>query len=297
MFMGCGIDKLVLLCVFINKLFLKLAREQGVRKWGYNHVIDLRQTDHNLPIILYCDGMRDGRHKLEVVGVGRIGHARTLKILREVIGHLSNARIYRIDFCVDLPGVSVWSLAQISYLGPSQNFQIYRNRTGDSVYLQRSKAKTILLYDKKRRLRAEHDPRATMYASGDELTRIEIQFKGAGVPFKKLRDIHWYADINLLSGLKFRRLVSSSNHKKPLRAMAAAHLATQIEDFGLHAALKQFPSSHRAYIEKLFLEDVDGDEAPDIRRRMRKAIQDWLEDRIRFPSPLFARASIRHDRD
>jgi hypothetical protein len=281
--MSCGIDKLVLLCVFISKLFLQLAREQGVRKWGYGHVIDLRQTDHKLPIILYCDGMRDGRHKVEVVGVARLGQSRTLKILKEVIGHSSGARIYRIDFCVDLPGVSVWSLAQICYVGPSQNFQIYRNRTGDSVYLQRSKAKTILLYDKKRRLRAEHDPRATMYASGDELTRIEIQFKGAGVPFKKLRDIHRYSDLNLLSGLKFRRLVSSSNHKKPLRAMAAAHLATQIEDFGLHAALKQFPSAQRAYFKKLFLKDVDGREVPDIRGRMKKSVQDWLDDRIRHP--------------
>jgi hypothetical protein len=65
--------------------------------------------------------------------------------------------------------------------------------------------------------------------------------------------------------------------------MAAAYLANQIEDFGLHAALKRFPSSPRAYIKKLFLEDVDGGEAPDIRRRMRKGIVDWLEDRIRFP--------------
>jgi hypothetical protein len=281
--MSGGIDKLVLLSDEIDEEFLNLAREQGVRKWSYNHVIDLRQTDHNLPIILYCDGMRDGRHKLEVVGVGRIGQARTLKILKKVIGHLSNARIYRIDCCVDLPGVSVWGLAQICYVGPSQNYQIYRSRTGDSVYVQRSKSKTIVLYDKKRRLRAEHDPRAAMYDPGEELTRIEVQLKGAGVPFRKLRHIHRYADVDLLSSLKLRRIVSSSDHKKPLRAMAAAHLANQIEDFGLQAALKRFPSSHRAYIEKLFLEDVDGGEAPDIRRRMRKAIQDWLEDRIRFP--------------
>jgi hypothetical protein len=278
-----GIDKLVLLCVFISELFLRLAREQGVRKWGYNHVIDLRQTDHNLPIILYCDGMRDGRHKLEVVGVARIGHACTLQILKKVIGHLSNARIYRIDCCVDLLGVSVWDLAQICYVGRSQNYQIYRSRTGDSVYIQRSTAKTILLYDKKRRLRAEHDPQAAMYGPGDELTRLEIQLKGAGVPFKKVRHIHRYADINLLSGLKLRCIVASSNHKKPFHTMAAAHLANQIVDFGLHATLKRYPSSHRAYIEKLFLEDVDGGEVPDLRLHLKRSIEDWLEDRIRFP--------------
>lgn len=227
--------------------------------------------------------MRDGCHKLEVVDVGHIGQTRTLQILKKVIGHLSNARIYRIDFCVDLPGVSVWDLAQICYVGPSQNYQVYRSRTGDSVYLQRSNAKTIVLYDRKLRLRAEHDPRAGMYGPGDELTRIEVQLKGAGVPHRKVRYIHQYADIDLLSGLKFRRLVSSSNQKKPLRAMAAAHLASQIEDFGLHATLKRFPSSHRAYIERLFLKDIDGNEVPDIRRRLKKAIQDWLEDQIRFP--------------
>ncbi len=122
-----------------------------------------------------------------------------------------------------------------------------------------------------------------MYGPKDELTRIEIQLKGAGVPYKKVRHIHQYDNINLLSGLKLRRVVSSSKYKTPLRTMAAAYLANQIEDYGLHAALKHFQSSHRAYIVKLFLEGVDGGEAPDMRRRMRKAIQDWLEDRIRFP--------------
>jgi hypothetical protein len=216
--MSCGIDKLVLLCVFIRKLFLQLAREQGVRKWGYSHVIDLRQTDHKLPIILYCDGLRDGRHKVEVVGVARLGQSRTLRILKEVIGQSSGARIYRIDFCADLLGISVWELAQICYVGPSQNYQIYRSRTGDSVYVQRSKSKTIVLYDRKRRLRAEHDPRAAMLDPDEDLTRIEVQLKGAGVPHRKLRHIHRYADVDLLAGLKLRRqyhLLTSGSRSAP----------------------------------------------------------------------------------
>lgn len=50
--MSGGIDKLVLTCASISDLFLQLARKQGVQKWHYNHVIDLRQTDHNLPICI-----------------------------------------------------------------------------------------------------------------------------------------------------------------------------------------------------------------------------------------------------
>jgi hypothetical protein len=290
-----GVDKSVVLSTSIDELFLKLAHRDGARKWGYGHVIDLRQTSRNLPIILYCDGLRDGRHKIEVVGVARLGCSRTLAILKEVIGNLSDARIYRIDFCADFLGISVWDLARICYVGSSQNFQVYRNRTGDSVYLQRSNSKTILLYDRKRRLRAEHDPQAAMYGSDDELTRIEVQLKGTGVPHRKLRHLHRYADIDLLAGIKLRRLISSANYKKPLRKIAAAYLAGQIEDFGLHATLKQFPSAHRAYIERIFLEDVDGVEVPDIRQILSKAIQDWLQDRRRFPR--FVQPSASDDRE
>ena len=64
--MSGGVDKLIVLSQSIEDVFRSLARKQGIRKWGYGHVLDLRQTDRKLPIILYCDGINDGRHKIEV---------------------------------------------------------------------------------------------------------------------------------------------------------------------------------------------------------------------------------------
>jgi hypothetical protein len=122
-----------------------------------------------------------------------------------------------------------------------------------------------------------------MLRPGEYLTRIEVQLKGAGVPYKKLRHLDRYLDIDVLASLEFRRFVPRSNPEKPLRSMAAAHLADEIEKFGLHAALKQYPSSQRAYISKLFTEEIEGNELPDIRQRMQTGIRDWLDDRITFP--------------
>jgi hypothetical protein len=292
-----GIDKLILLSNTIEKAFLDLTREEGSARGGYRYVLDFRQIRYKIPVIIYCDGRHSGIHKIEVVGVARMGLRRTRKILKMILGHLSAVRIYRIDLCTDIPGIWVWDLAEIVLVSRSQNFKIYNNRGGVTFYLQNSAHKTILLYDKVKQLTAKGDPLADTFGPGEYLTRVEVQLKGRGVPFKKIRHLHRYADVDVLTGLKLRRLTSSRSHKKPLRAMAAAYLARQIEVFGLHAALKQFPSSHRAYIKKLFLVDVDEGEAPDIRGRMKKSIQDWLEDRIRFPSPLFARASIRHESD
>jgi hypothetical protein len=134
--MSVGVDKFTVLCVSIAALFYKLACEKGVRRWGYRHVLDLRQTNNALPVILYCDGVHDGRHKIEFVDVGRVGRQRVLEIIEQVTGGLSGVRIYRIDFCVDVFGISVWDLARICYVRRAQNFQIFRTRKGDTVYLQ-----------------------------------------------------------------------------------------------------------------------------------------------------------------
>jgi hypothetical protein len=122
-----------------------------------------------------------------------------------------------------------------------------------------------------------------MLQPGEHLTRIEVQFKGVGVPFRKLRHLDRYLDIDPLASLEFRRFVPQSAPAKPLRSMAAAHLADEIEQFGLQAALKQYPSSQRAYITKLFTEEIEGNELPDIRQAMQSGIRDWFENRIKFP--------------
>jgi hypothetical protein len=50
--MSGGVDKLILLVSFIADEFLQLARERGIQKWGYRHVINLLETSFARPIIL-----------------------------------------------------------------------------------------------------------------------------------------------------------------------------------------------------------------------------------------------------
>ena len=103
--MSCGIDKLVLLSKKIGKEFLNLAREQGSARGGYKNVIDLRKTRYDLPVILHCDGRHNSIHKVELVGIARLGLRRTQKLLKTILDGFSGARIYRINLCADLPGI------------------------------------------------------------------------------------------------------------------------------------------------------------------------------------------------
>jgi len=278
-----GIDKLILLAPSIAHEFLDLAREQGVRKWGYRYVIDLRETPFALPVILYCEGLRDGRHKLEVVSVARLGLRRTRKVLGKVLRRLSRARIYRIDVCTDILGVAVRDLADIFSISRVQNFKIFRKRGAWSFYLQNSTHKTVLLYDKAKELRATRNPWFDMLAPDDELSRIEVQLSGPAVPFKKIRNLHRYAEIDLFPDVKFRRLKSLPSNAKPLHRLASLGLWRLIRKYGLQATKKQFSPSEWAYIDKLFLQAMEDSEVLDIRRRLNRSIEDWLNNRIRFP--------------
>jgi hypothetical protein len=105
-----------------------------------------------LPVILHCDGRHNGIHKVEFVGVARLGLRQTRKILKMILGHLSAARIYRIDLCTDIPGLWVWDLAEVVLVSRSQNFKIYNNRGGVTFYLKSSADKTVMLYDKIKQL-------------------------------------------------------------------------------------------------------------------------------------------------
>jgi hypothetical protein len=250
-----------------------------------------------LPVGLNCDGRHNGVHKIELVSVARLGLRRTRKILRTILGHLSAARIYRIDLCTDIPRIWVWDLAEMVIVSRTQNFRIHNNRGGASFYLQNSAHKTILLYDKVKQLAAKGDTLASLYEQGEHLTRIEVQLKGRGVPFKKIRHLNRYAEVDLLKALQFRRLRMLRNDAKPLHLLAAGRIRHLIQKYGLHAAKKRFSPSHWAYIEKTLFQVLEGEEIPNLRLRLKRSIEDWLEDRIRFPSPPFARASTRDDRD
>jgi hypothetical protein len=285
--MSGGVDKLILLATFIADEFLQLARERGVRKWGYRYVINLLETSFALPLILFCDGLRDGRHKVEVLGVARLGLLRTRRLLRKVLGHLSGARIYRIDLCTDILGVPVHDLADMFSISRVQNIKIFRKRGAWSFYLQNSAHKTVVLYDKAKQLRATRNPAADMLGPNDQLSRIEVQLSGPAVPFRKIRHLHRYAEIDLFPDVKFRRLKSLPSTAKPLHRLATVGLQRLIQKYGLQATKKQFSPPEWEYIEKLFLQGVETELRLDISGRMKKSIEDWLEDRIRFPRPLF----------
>lgn len=278
-----GVDKLIVLCDSLTEPFDELAQTEGIRRWSYSHVVDLRESVLSMPAILYRCGIHNGRHKLEIVEVARVGRRRTFQIVRAVFGHLSRAWLYRIDFCVDLFGLSVWDLARFCYLGGAQNYEIYRTRKGETVYLQRSDSRTVQIYDRGKLVRASKSPWARMLRPGEDWTRLEVQLRGRGLPYRNLRQLDHYGEMDLLADLQFRRVISSTSHQKPIRSMAAAHLANEVHQFGLHAVLKRFPPAQRAYIQKIFTEDISSRVLPDIRRQLRHAIRDWLNDRIRFP--------------
>jgi hypothetical protein len=278
-----GIDKLILLSHRIEKSFLDRAREEGSRRGGYKNVIDLRQTRYQFPVILYCDGRYDGMHKIELVGVARVGQRHTLKILKMILGDFSGARIYRIDLCTDIPGLWVWDMAEVVLVSRSQNFKIYNNRGGVTFYLQNSAHKTMLLYDKVKQLATKGDPLADTFRSGEHLTRIEVQLKGRGVPFKKIRHLHRYADLDLLGQLHLRRLKRLRDNAKPLHLLAAGGLRRLIHKYGLQATKKRFSPPQWAYIKKTLFRVLEGEEIPDLRLRLKRSIEDWLADRIRFP--------------
>jgi hypothetical protein len=281
--MSGGIDKLIVLTDKIEGPFLDLAREEGSARYGYGNVIDLRQTRYNFPVVLYCDGRHNGKHKIEVVGVARLGLRRARQILKIIVGHLSAARIYRIDLCTDIFGLWVWDLAEVVCVSRTQNFKIYNNRGGASFYVQNSAQKTIVLYDKVKQLASKGDPLADAFGSGEHLTRIEVQLKGRGVPFKKIHHLHRYAAIDLLGGLHFRQLKRLQDDARPLHLLAAGRLRGLIHKYGLQAVKKRFSSSQWAYFEKTLFRVLKAEEIPDLRVRLKRSIEDWLENRIRFP--------------
>jgi hypothetical protein len=140
-----------------------------------------------------------------------------------------------------------------------------------------------VLYDKLKQLASKGDPLAATFKSGQHLTRIEVQLKGRGVPFKKIRHLHRYADVDLLGGLHLRKLKRLRDDAKPLHLLAADRLRRLIYKYGIQAVKKRFSSSQWAYIEKTLFRVLEGEEIPDLRLRLKRSINDWLENRIRRP--------------
>lgn len=277
-----GVDKLVVLGRHIAKRLDRLALDQGRPGHGYRRYVDLRQTEVNLPVVLHHSGKHTGIHKVELVGVARLGLSKTNAILREIFPHIYSVKIFRIDLCVDILGRSVWDIAQNWYLPRVQNFRLYRTRTGDSFYLQASGRRSIVIYDRGKLLRKKHDRLANILRANDRLTRIEFQLKGA-LPFKRLQDIGGYAKIDFFADLRFAELVVHPDTSKPMQFLAEGGLRTLVEKYGLQGTAKMFAPPEWAYVRNRFLRPMQKTDLSNIQDRLRRSIEDWLKDRIRFP--------------
>jgi hypothetical protein len=270
-------DKLELVSHRIRSQYLDLAIDGGMRKGGYAYVIELPE----ISAVLHCRGYRDEIHKLVFRDVARLGHTYCKDVVREVFGESSHVRTTRVDWCVDIFGISVLDLAFHCRLGRVQNCRIDRSRTGITFYPRFSKARTVLLYDKLRQLESKHDPILRKYAMEGPLTRVEVQFK-RNLPYRKFDELERYAELDLLSNFSFWQARRKRHGLKIKDSLAAEGLLRRIEENGLQLASKMFSPPEWAYLTKTLLELAPDSKFPDLNKLLQKSARDWLDDRIRF---------------
>lgn len=276
------IDKLVLLSRSIKKRYLKFAIENGRSQWGYGHVADLRSR-FGLPIKLYCNGLYNGKynltgsiHKIDVLGVAGLGWNKTLEIVEKILPDAQSAKIFRIDFALDIPGISVWDLAESCFVPHAQNIRMFRKRQAISFYPQVSRAKTIIIYDKVAQLAAFNRGATDPLHTGDLLTRLEVQLKGPGVPYKKLADMQRYGDLDSLAGVRLRNVRSIPASLKGVRFLAAYGLRHFVRLHGQQMAAKRVGPQHWAHIRKTLLSRLRSKKMKRIRRRLQRSVRSWL---------------------
>jgi hypothetical protein len=266
----------------ITKKFRRLAKEKGERKWGYAKVVDVGKTDPELPVILYHDGYRNGMNKIQFIDVAHLGLTRVLEIATEIFGDISDVRIFRIDWCIDID-IPLLELALYCVVARAQNCKFIHSRSGPTFYLRFSEACTIYMYDKLRQLKAKGDPIVKNFHLPGPWTRIEVQYKGGGLPFRKLKDIRRYAEIDMLAALSFWEAGRKRDGLSPMQSLAAEGLLRKIDEVGLQVALKSFSPQVRPYILKKFFRPASDSKFPDLNKLMRKRVREWLSDVIRFP--------------
>ena len=208
---------------------------------------------------------------------------RTIGAPQSVSGNIDHAKICRIDLCLDIPRKSVEYFVSNIQIPRIQNYKIFRSRGAVSYYLQISSSRTTLIYDKRAEQRANQSPDNKIVYSRDSLTRIEVQLKGAGVPFKRLENIHKYARIDLLENLRWLRLRTKAEPSKAAQYLAQEGLRALIRTNGLQRVSKMFPSAVWAWIREKYFEPMQNSDRPKLNARLRKSVQEWLDRRIRFP--------------
>jgi len=225
----------------------------------------------------------NGINKLEFIQVATLGLSRVEQIVKEICGNLQEPTIYRVDWAVDLLGMDARDLAACSRVSGVQSSRLYHCRGGDSYYPHFSRERTVLIYEKLKRLRSEGNPLALVFKEDDQLTRLEVQFRAKGVPIREFGQIRRYGDIELLKGVSFLELQQLRSTLKPQQRLAAEGLRSIVLEVGLQNASKRFSASEWQYLSKTYFKVPSKTIIPDIRVLMQKSARDWLENRIRFP--------------
>jgi hypothetical protein len=278
------VDRLELICDRIKWPLLKLAREKGKPSGGYRYFLDLAKTEPKLPVKLYCDGRHSGIHKIQFEDVAHLGLTMVRKVTDEIFGNPHHVRIYRIDICADIYGMSLLDLALYCRVARAQNCCVERSRSGITFYLRYSKNFKILFYDKIAQLRSRQPSTADWFRKGEMLTRIEVQMRGrSALPYWRFADIEKYADLELLKELSFKTRTRKRENLKPMEALAAEGLLAKIDDWGVQMTSKMYPPSTWAYLQKKFLRPVEPGDFPDLNQLLRRSTRDWMENRPRFP--------------
>jgi hypothetical protein len=264
------LDKLEIITKYLTRDFRKVAQNEPGRE-GYRHFVDLRKTKFKLPVLLYHQGLYSNISKLVFVKVSKRSLRRIKKILRLVCAYPRHAKIYRIDFALDLPNVTALELSRHCLVKQAQKSAVFRSRTGFSSYPHLSKTRTILIYDK-----------VLPDGGRRKITRLEIQLRGAGVPIREFQRIDDYAQIDVLKGVsffKFRRMRSSLT---ALQRFAAIGMQSMISELGLQAARKIVTAGSWPHLQEKFFEPAD-ESLTNIPGVMRDEIRFWLQGLRRFP--------------
>jgi hypothetical protein len=260
-----------------------VVRAQGRHGAHYERWINLLDTDLNIPARLFFRGHHNGIHKLVITGAAGLGWRRTRRTIRTVFGSLSGVRISRLDRCVDLYGISVFSLVENCLVPRVQNIKMFRSRGGFSFYFQASKARTIVAYDKLAELRAKRNPRALTFVPTDTLTRLEVRLTGAALPYRRARNLPKYANVPAFEDLKVLSTHIDADPSKPSDFLRAAGLRSLIKMHGLQTVSKMFSPPYWSYLKTKFFDPSTRVELPDFDALEQKTTQDWFNDVFRFP--------------
>lgn len=258
-----------------------MAVKHGTSARAYERCIDLRNTALALPARLYIRGRRNGLDKAELIQVAMLGLPRTKTIVETIFPDPLRIRIYR-NLCVDCLGVNPWFFVENCAVERTQNYALFRSRSGTSFYAAFSRQRRLVFYDRARLLRKDRSPLARVF-SGTELTRFEVQLAGTAVPFRRFTEIQRYAEFNPLAGVKFMHLRTGGRVYTPVKLLAAYGLRWLFRRHGQQATSRMFPASAWAAIRNTYLIPMHKTEIPPIRRMMRKSIERWMKGQIYFP--------------